>query len=328
MILPDADADTDSKKARAGPSSSSHPSGTPTHDAPTPPTPEPAPDSEPALDLEPESEPLPPYTPRERDPLLPTSARRRKPTRRARRIRMCTALLLVVSLTSAMTLRLSRPRTSGVSEVRRHDFSPWACMCSNHALGLPDGRQLGVGRPPRVRPALLHRGWHDPPIQFLGRAPRFRLARVLWHVRDHDAVGLLLRGHHYHCPRRPPQSRCTPADPHVPARVRQRDGPDICGGKCVYPAWSGADAGIAARAPAGGPCVAGDVHTTPGSTSVFQEWAPAGAQLDGRGGVNERELSRRHRALCLFQYAVACDDERQHHYGRAFPPSSDRGACN
>jgi hypothetical protein len=127
MILPDADADTDSKKGRAGPSSSSHPPSTPTHDAPTPPTPEPAPDSEPAFDLEPELEPLPPYTPRERDPLLPISARRRKPTRRARRIWMCTALLLVVSLTSALTyaaVRVSRPRAPGVSEVRRHSVSP------------------------------------------------------------------------------------------------------------------------------------------------------------------------------------------------------------
>jgi hypothetical protein len=117
MILPDADSESDSKKGRAGPS---HPrdgvvmrAG---DDASPPPTATSTPVSAPELP-EPEPEPLPPYTPREIDPLLPGPARKRKCTWRRRVLQRGLPLLALAAVLAWAAVHTLHQRTQLIREV-------------------------------------------------------------------------------------------------------------------------------------------------------------------------------------------------------------------
>jgi hypothetical protein len=136
MILPDEEID--SKKNRAEPTSPSH--DTPARSAPGTPEP-PVPVPEPAPEPEAESELLPPYTPRESDPLLPTSIRRRKLSLRARRVWICTLLLLLLGTIAGVltyaAVRAPRHSSQVISKVRC--LYTHVSLRSDRVPDMPDG---------------------------------------------------------------------------------------------------------------------------------------------------------------------------------------------
>jgi hypothetical protein len=237
MILPDEDID--SKTDRAEPTTSPRP---PHHDSPapvrsapgTPEPPVPVPESTPEPEPEADSELLPPYTPRESDPLLPTSTRRRKLSLRARRVWICTLLLLLLGTIAGVltyaAVRAPRHSSQVISKVR----CLYIHMIRSYRVpDMPDGRPPAVDQPHRIRPSFLHRRRHNTCVDPVRSARRVRLASVLRPAGDRDAVGVQLQRHHRPRHRWPPQPRRAPADRCMPACVRQLGSPSLCGGVCV-----------------------------------------------------------------------------------------------